>query len=230
MNNLNPYKNQNDIFTVYSFKDKEQWKQGRSMGIGGSEVASIIGYNTWQSNVDLYRKKVGLDKGEVESNKYIEYGVTCEPCIRTMWAKEFEDIYTMYYEPDTLLMNNNETYMLYSPDGLIYDKVNNRYGIWECKTSFFPKKWKGGEIPSNYLCQLLQGMLVTGYDFAMLRARIVYDFMDVTGKKQTYINERDYHFERKDYEADIEYLKKKETAFWYDNVVKKKQPELIVNI
>jgi hypothetical protein len=77
-------------------------------------------------------------------------------------------------------------------------------------------------MPSNYYVQLLQGFLVTGYEFAYLRAYLRYDF---DGEFWAHIKE--YTIERKDVLNDIETLKEAEEKFW-KCVVQDREPDLIL--
>lgn len=236
----NPYSNQNDKFTVYQFKDKEEWKQARIKGVGGSDISAIVGMNPYKTNVDLYKEKIATRYQDVNnSNEYIEYGIFAEPIIRKMWEYEHRDTYTMFYQDNTILMNNEHTEMLYSPDGLLYDRKNNKYGIWECKTSYAPKHWKRDTIPENYYCQILHGLNVTGFDFVILRARIVYSIFDTVNlqlepsdRETSYIVERDYYFDKSDRDTlnDMFYLQDEIIKFWNNNVLAKVPPKPKIEI
>lgn len=238
---INPYTEQNDKFTVYQFKDKEEWKQARIKGIGGSDISAVVGMNPYKTNLDLYKEKTSNTYKEDNntSNEFIDYGVYFEPIIRKMWEYEHKNNYVIFYQDNTLLMNNDNPFMLYSPDGLLYDKVNNKYGIWECKTSYSPKKWKKDTIPENYYCQILHGLNVTGYDFVILRARIIYNIFDTINlqlepndRETSYIIERDYYFDKNDIDTlnDMNYLKEECGEFWDKHIMTKTAPKVKIEI
>lgn len=68
-------------------------------------------------------------------------------------------------------------------------------------------KWKD-QIPDNYYAQILHYLLVTGWDFVVLRARLRCDWWDDVAR------ERDYRIDRCNVEADLEYLLEAEMRFW----------------
>lgn len=221
---------ENEAFTTYSFKNKDEWKDARIKGIGGSDVASIVGLNSWTSNVELYQRKIGAIRSDIAKNELIDYGITMESSIRKAFQLEHKDKYLVQYKKDTLLMNNNNTMLLYSPDGLLYDQETKQKGILEIKTSWNTSKWAKDKIPNNYLCQILHGLNVTGYDFVVLRSRLIYSIKDKNGKDETYIVERDYRYSKDDYIDDMEWLKKEAIQFWNENVMKRIEPNLVIQV
>ena len=79
-------------------------------------------------------------------------------------------------------------------------------------------------IPENYLYQTLHYLLVTGYDFVVLKAQLkrVYEGNDVR------LDTRHYYFERKDVEVLLADLLEKELHFWNEYVLKDVRPPLIL--
>ena len=62
--------------------------------------------------------------------------------------------------------------MLYSPDGLVQEIATGKLGIYEGKTAailnnILKESWRD-QIPNNYFIQLLHGIFVTGFEFAVL--------------------------------------------------------------
>ena len=70
--------------------------------------------------------------------------------------------------------------------------------------------------------QILHQLAATGWDFAILKAYIRYH---VDGEVRVTI--RHYRINRKDVEADINYLIQQESAFW-EQVLHDKRPALIL--
>lgn len=99
-----------------------------------------------------------------------------------------------------------------SLDGELLDS-NGRKGILEIKTtnilqSMQREKWNE-KIPQNYYIQVLHYLLVTGYEFIVLRAHLVSSWgQDV----RTQV--KHYFIEREDVEEDLDYLLKEEIKFW----------------
>lgn len=81
-------------------------------------------------------------------------------------------------------------------------------------------KWKN-RIPDNYYIQVLHQLLVTGYDFAIVKAQLKFSYDGVR------LETRHYTIERNEVIKDMEYLLKKEIAFW-ECVTEKRKPNLIL--
>ena len=110
-------------------------------------------------------------------------------------------------------------------DGELTEKQTGRKGILEIKTteiinSIQLLKWKN-RIPDNYYIQVLHQLLVTGYDFAIVKAQLKFSYDGVR------LETRHYTIERNEVIKDMEYLLKKEIAFW-ECVTEKRKPNLIL--
>jgi predicted phage-related endonuclease len=109
-------------------------------------------------------------------------------------------------------------------DGELYD---GRHGILEIKTTEIMRsnQWAewDGKIPQHYYIQIVHQLLATGYDFAILKARIKHT--DRNGAKQATI--RHYHIERADVLEDIKWLAEREKRFW-TSVETDKRPNQIL--
>ena len=64
-------------------------------------------------------------------------------------------------------------------------------------------------MPQHYYIQVIQGLLATGYEFAILNARFI---SKRDGKKKIW--EDVYHFERSERLLDIELVENEEIKFW----------------
>ena len=99
-----------------------------------------------------------------------------------------------------------------SLDGELFDQ-DGRKGILEIKTtnilqSMQCEKWKD-RIPDNYYIQVLHYLLVTGYEFVVLRAHLRSNWgADV----RTQV--KHYFIERAEVEEDLNYLLDEEIKFW----------------
>ena len=113
-----------------------------------------------------------------------------------------------------------------SLDGWLVDQ-DGRKGILEIKTtnilqSMQKEKWNH-QIPDNYYIQLLHYLMVTEFDFAVLKAQLKYEFQGGDVMLQT----KHYKIERSEVQQDILYLAQKEADFW-KNVQTKKKPALLL--
>lgn len=66
--------------------DKPEWLQYRKSGIGGSESASVLGVNPYQTRRELALSKLGII-GEQPDNPAMERGRTMEPIISDLFTQ-----------------------------------------------------------------------------------------------------------------------------------------------
>lgn len=190
---------------------REQWLAKRQKGLGGSDAAAALGLNPWKTNVELWEEKTGRRIPEdISGKECVKYGVDCEPLIREMFKLDFPN-YRVSHEENTIIQHPKYLFLQASLDGVLIDPAG-RKGVLEIKTTSINRrsdwdKWDN-VVPQNYFIQLLHYILVTEAAFAILKARIKKDWDGVQ------ITERHYHFERENYKEDLEYLLKREIAFW----------------
>ena len=83
------------------------------------------------------------------------------------------------------------------------------------------EKWNH-RIPDNYYIQLLHYLLVTEFDFAMLKAQLKFDFGG-----EIYLQTKHYRIERSEVQADIDFLEAAERKFCHQ-VQDRKRPDLVL--
>lgn len=209
-----------------TFKDRDDWLNARGKRIGGSDAASVIGRNPWMSNVQLWRIKTWREKQkDISDNPAVKFGTKTEPLLRKLFALDHPG-FKVEYKENNMYVNDEMPYAHYSADGWMTDK-QGRFGLLEIKTSTISSqaqrdKWQPKTMPSNYYSQLIHGFMVTGAEFAYLRAYLRYDF---DGEFWAHVKE--YTIERKDVLEDIEYLRKAEEEFWRC-VVEDREPNLLL--
>ena len=214
----------NPTYRAYIFNSRSDWMQGRKSlnGIGGSDSAAALGLSKWRTNLDLWKIKTGrMEQPDISEEPAVRYGTLAEEQIRRLYQLDTEDKYEVNYLPDIVLKSNQHPCMLYSPDGLLFEKATGRTGVLEIKTSTIHGnglQWKD-QIPQNYYIQILHGMAVTGADFTELRAWLRYS--------DEYTAVRTYHVERDDVAEDIEYVIDGVENFW-KFVAEDKEPPLII--
>lgn len=81
------------------------------------------------------------------------------------------------------------------------------------------EKWKD-RIPDNYYIQILHYLLITEFDFAVLKAQLKYDF-----DGEIFLQTRHYKIERSEVQEDIDYLEAEERRFW-QQVQERRMPDL----
>lgn len=192
--------------------NRREWLEARKKGLGGSDAATALGLNPWKTNVALWEEKTGRRQDEDISDKEcVRYGVDCEPLMREMFRLDHPHL-RIEHEENAIIQHPEHPQLQASLDGKLWDE-NERLGILEIKTSSIQSradrdKWHK-QVPQHYFIQLLHYMLVTGAEFAVLKARLRSQWGESLS-----ITEKHYRFERENHEDDIAYLLEKELAFW----------------
>ena len=164
-----------DIYRIFDFKDEEEWLSGRMNGIGGSDASAVVGVNPYKTNIQLFEEKTGKSIPEDISDKpYVIYGKFAEKHIRELFKLDYPE-YKVEHHEFRILQSLEYPFMQASLDGELTDR-DGRKGILEIKTtnilqSMQYEKWKD-KIPDNYYLQILHYLLVTGYEFVVLRAHL----------------------------------------------------------
>lgn len=232
-----PYKS-NEVYECVVSKNHDQWLKERGHGIGGSDCSATMGLNPWMTNVELWQIKTGKKvRDEIHNTEAIDYGVLIEPYLRESLKFKYKNRFQVFYKPNAILINKEYPFMRYSPDGLIYDKVTDEWGIFEAKTTFIQssksmEKWHN-QIPDNYLCQVLHGLNVTGFSFVWLRAELTYRLFNPSSDSpynSTKIEIRDYYIRKDDdgCKDNMEAIKDSVIEFWEKYVATDKEPPLII--
>lgn len=204
----------------------DEWLNARKNYIGGSDAAAVLGLNPYKSNLELWQEKTGLVTPEdISAKPYVQYGHAAESYLRELFALDFPE-YEVGYTENNLWLNDAFPFAHASLDGWLTDQ-DGRKGVLEIKTtnilqSMQKEKWDH-RIPDNYYIQVLHYLMVTEFDFAVLKAQLKYEFQGGDIMLQT----KHYKIERSEVQEDIAYLMQKEADFW-KNVQSKKKPALLL--
>lgn len=135
-----------------------QWLEERRKGIGGSDIAAIMGFSPWKTPYRVYQEK----RKEVDAwqgNESTDWGKRQEPVIR-QWYSDATG--RCVYLPEKILFHSKYPFMLASLDGYTDDPR----GV-EIKTARSSKGWGEpgtNEIPDYYMLQVQHYMVVTGFE------------------------------------------------------------------
>lgn len=204
---------------------REEWLGVRKHYIGGSDASAVLGMNPYKSNLELWQEKVGIVQPEdIGEKPYVKYGHEAETLLRELFALDFPE-YEVGYEENNIWFNDAYPFAHASLDGWLKDQ-DGRKGILEIKTtnilqSMQKEKWDH-QIPDNYYIQVLHYLMVTGFDFAVLKAQLKFDFGG-----DILLHTKHYKIERSDALEDIELLKSSEKEFW-KYVQSRKRPALLL--
>lgn len=206
-------------------RTREDWLENRKVGLGGSEIAAVVGLNPYMDNVTLWEYKTGRRKREDISDKpYIQYGQQAERHLRGLFRLDFPQ-YKVEYIDHNSWKNSRYPWAKASLDGWLTDQEGRR-GVLEIKTteilqSMQKERWNQ-KIPDNYYCQVLFYMAVVEADFAVLKAQLKTVFDGVP-----YLQTKHYFIEKSDVQDDIDYLMAKGAEFW-EYVQKDERPPLVL--
>lgn len=206
-------------------KNRAEWLENRKGRIGGSEAACIVGMNPYQTNVELWEYKTGRRLAEDISNKpFVKYGTNAEEYLRELFKLDYPQ-YNTHYVDNNMWLNDKYPFAHASLDGWLEDEKGRR-GVLEIKTtnilqSMQREKWNN-RIPDNYYIQVLHYLMVTEFDFAVLKAQLKYDY-----DGDIMLTTKHYKIERDEVQDDIEYLQKAEKDF-YSAIKEKRRPSLVL--
>lgn len=141
-----------------------EWLELRKQGIGGSDVAAVVGVSKWTSAYALWAKKSGLIPDDFGDSEAMEWGRILEPVIQQKFADK---------HPEWQVINSKATFasaehpwMLANVDGFI-DFGGNEWGILEIKTAAYQDDWVNG-VPLYYQTQVRHYLRVFGLKRAVV--------------------------------------------------------------
>ena len=138
---------------------KEQWLRYRKQGIGGSDVASLLGISKWKSEIELWLDKTNQTNEPPVENEAMTWGTIMEPIIRNHFA---EVTGKTVVELKAMLQHPEHPFMLADVDGVTVDDAGNP-AILEIKTAseFKRSEWEE-DVPAYYQTQIQHYLCVTG--------------------------------------------------------------------
>ena len=136
-------------------RTRAEWLKLRQIGIGGSDVAALLGISKWRTPLDVYRSKV--EEPEEFDNASMEWGRRLEPVIRQKYA---DTVGMAVQVPEFTFRHPDHPFMIADVDGI---RADGR--IVEIKTARTQMGWgeEGtDEIPDYYKTQVQHYMTVLG--------------------------------------------------------------------
>jgi len=216
--------------------NRELWKSKR--GFGGSSISALFGKSKYMNALDIFCSAIAPKTDEKNDKDTVStlYGKNAESLIAKIFALNFGGKYKVSY-PKTIKMARriDKPYMTYTPDGLLKEVVENgRKGGLEIKTHLVANKqdaeeWKSGNLPENYVLQVLQGLAVMNdLQFFELYALLNYpNYSDKTNYKSELLH---FHIEREDVEEEIEIVEDRQTDFQENNIEKRIPPNVEIKV
>lgn len=139
-----------------------EWHAARANGLGGSEIAPVLGLSPWESRFSLWHRKAGYAP-PVQETPEMEWGKRLEPVILAKYRDQHPEL--DFRMRNGTFVNDDRPYQIANPDLLAAEKVV------EAKYSMFGDGWGEpgtDEIPIYYRTQVLWYLDVLGMDVADL--------------------------------------------------------------
>jgi len=138
--------------------DSALWLEERRRGVGGSDIAAIMGLSPFKTPYQVYQEK-RKEVADWEGNAATDWGKRMEPAIRQWYSDETGRSVRL---PEKIMYHSKYPFMLASLDGFTDDRR-----VVEIKTSRISKGWGEpgtNEIPDYYVLQVQHYMVVTGFE------------------------------------------------------------------
>ncbi|MCJ0567008.1 YqaJ viral recombinase family protein [Enterococcus cecorum] len=185
----------------------QEWLEDRRKGIGGSDVATILGLNKYKSVYQLWLEKT--DQIEVTSaqSEAAYWGNTLEEVV----AEEFSKRTGKKVRRRNRVFEHSKYPFLRAN---IDRDIVGENAVLECKTAnqYLANEWDEDEIPIQYICQVQHYMNVLNLDY-------VYFEVLIGGQKFIWKKmERDQEL--------IDMITEKLVEFWTENVEKGIEPAI----
>ncbi len=147
----------------------EEQRAARMKGIGGSDVAAILGLSPWKTSFQLYMEKRGEFVEEDKNSELIHFGNVLEDVVANEYARRND---VKVQRRNDIIVHDEHKFMQAFIDRKV---VGSKKGL-ECKTADKYTRGKWGEagsdeVPESYRLQSEHYMIVTGYpewDLAVL--------------------------------------------------------------
>ncbi|MBP3768428.1 MAG: YqaJ viral recombinase family protein [Prevotella sp.] len=199
-------------YTIIRQKNREEWLKDRSGGIGSSEVATVLGLNPWETPLQLWRRKKGIDPPKAE-NFAMKAGHYLEDAVSKFYADETGKDIIKASAGDWLIVNKEKPFLRVSPDRTYWipgrPKSDRNKGIVECKTTQMEVDYDNP--PQHWFCQLQYQLGVAELEQGALAWLTM-------GRDFGY---RDFTFDKEFYDWMVEEVEK----FWTDNIVGNVEPD-----
>jgi len=205
---------------------RDKWLEYRRSGIGGSDIAGVMGISPWSTPLAVYCDKVGLRPPQ-DPSVAMEFGTRMEPTLRK-WAEDEinKTLPSAHYlscggyrvlSSPYLYRHPEQEIFIGDPDGVVLtaeepEREEEVNGGLELKTvdRFAAKEWADNMLPVYYEAQVQWYMGVTGLDRWIVGALIGKRFeVRLVPRNQERIND----------------LQQAALGFWNTYVVPRRMPE-----
>ncbi len=143
----------------------QEWLDLRKTGIGGSDVASIVGCSPWTSPYTWWAKRTGKIVDEFKTSDAMEWGTRLESVIIDKLEESHPELAVL--RDVGTFAHVERDWQLANPDAVAVDKTTGEHVIIEIKTSRFEDDWRDG-VPAYYRTQVQWYMQTFGFKRAIV--------------------------------------------------------------
>lgn len=189
---------------------RDEWLAARRGGIGGSDIAALLGMSKWRTPLALWLDKTSDEPANDDDQSEIqEWGHRLEPVLVRKFSEQ-HPLKMLQPHGEEVVAHPEHPWMLASLDGTVYQ--DGSLAVWEAKTvdAHAAAEWADDATPDAYVLQVQWYMAVTGYADAYISALI-------GGNRYV-----ERHIERDD--ALIDTLITRAQAWWNRHVVDGEMP------
>lgn len=184
--------------------ESEEWLAARQSGVGGSDVAAILGISPWVSTFALWHAKAGNIPAEVLTDEPVYWGKALEKVVLQRWREEHPEYGAANFQGYTWC-DPGQPWRHANPDFVATSPTRSQHEIVEIKTSAFADEWgpSGSTIvPPWYLTQLLWYLDILGARWGWLAVLIGGN------------DYREYRIDTRDHADDIALIRAQTEQFW----------------
>ena len=152
-------------FKLIRCADNDAWLEQRHNGIGGSDVAAIMGLSPWRTPAEVWLEKTGrMEPQDLSDRPHVRRGVDLEQFVGERF-KQNHPGFTVR-RVNAICQSLERPWAQASLDYEVAERKcgdSPKWGVLEIKTA--RSDWKDG-VPAYYLTQVMHYLSVTNRDFA----------------------------------------------------------------
>ncbi|PWG60476.1 endonuclease [Bifidobacterium catulorum] len=174
-----------DAYMVRRFRQRtkaarhDAWLKARAEGVGGSDMATILGLNRYATPYDLWLEKTGRRAHEDISDKWsVVRGNALEAELRRRFRRLHPE-WQVTDGTDIGIISRSHPVLHASLDGFIWDSETESWGVLEIKTANAGRgrtDWHDTDgnlrAPGYYMAQVTHYMAATGFTWGVFYADI----------------------------------------------------------
>lgn len=140
---------------------RSEWLELRRQGVGGSDVAAVLGLSQWRSAVAVWAEKRGEVTPDDVDSEAAEWGRILEAPVADRLASRLGLAYAD--QPPLLLRHPDRPHMQVTPDRIVVDGPLGP-GVAEIKTTsaWLAEDWRDGATPDGAMLQAHWAAAVLG--------------------------------------------------------------------